>query len=875
MRIPLGGYVSSAFRASGVAAICAVGLIACDADDESAAAYRTVTTYLDGVASRLSAQLPPERRLSVNLDRSELAQIYITPEGRVNVSIGFLFAAAGESELACAMAHEAAHLDALRTAASGDSSSSDAADAPRWSEDAERAADEAGTELCWQAGYNARALPILLERLAGLLRSTDAEAARSVGARAASLHSFLNGRNWTGERGYTRYQRTMLDLVPDSGSALDDDAARLIPIPVPVPVAIWTAFARLYEDGNEATSEFVGAECEAGDLLPSNEIDAFGHCWFGCEGTRRFGESATWILGTAHEEWRENEREHGTADHDSYGQDVANQGRGRSMADEEGSCLDLCADALHRGLLDLSAPERLYYDCEAGEMIDPEGEENVDGDDDGAGSSRTGQSWGDPHIVTGDHYNYDFQAGGEFIAIESPDDDLRVHVRQDFWNDARTVSRNTAVAARVHEDVVGLYVLHNALVIQVNSAEFDVPELWGALPGGGEIRSSFESVHLRWKDGTTLTVRVFTDFLNVYFEPASARSGRIRGLLGNFDGSADNELALRDGTRVVLPKTSDPGYATVLYGRFANSWRVPTDERMFEYPNGMRELISADLEPPSGLVSVAGLDVESGGRAEVVCRAAGIRAQPTLDDCILDVATTSRDSFAAAAADAAGTSGQRSTTATIAGSGTHVIDRFVGAAGERYFFQTLDLTGSLDLSRWELVAPNGEIVFGRCLRCNQPGEVELPADGVYVSRIVVSGAESGALRTLSHRVPAEQIFDVEVPATIAGGPSHPGSGRIEAAGGADVYRFPGTAGDAWRIVLETGDAKLGFGEWSLSTPDGEPLFATILPLAPSLPVDVQLPQSGIYTLRITGGSNWPALSDAGYGSYSVSISLVE
>jgi len=850
--------------------IAALGIIAaissgCSSDDKATESMRSAEAYINTVADRLGAQMNADNPLSAFIDSSSRIQIYLTPDGDIGVSVGFLFTAAGESELACAMAHEAAHK--LSNVAVQSSN----VGVLRWTQEVELAADKSAAELCWQAGYDPRSLAILLSRLAVLLQSEHPEEAKSVQERVDSLHAYLNGKNWSGDLGYKKYQSIVRVLQSVSVADSERNALEQIVIgPIFAQASGWPEGQNLYDEGKELVKDFLDQECETRELFPSNEIDAFGHCWYGCEGTRRYGESTIWFLGTAREEWREIERGLGFDDHDSYTQDVANQGRGRSMADEENSCFDLCSDAARRGLLDHSAPEQAYWDCEAGELFDNQEQNNGEGDD-SSGWPWTGFSWGDPHIVTGDGYAYSFQAAGEFLAIASKDDNLRVQVRQEFWPGGRIVSQNTAAAVQIHKDVVGFYIERNQLVVHVNGEMYEVSKNWDPLPGGGKIRSGYESVRLRWQDGTELKVRIFINFLNVYFEPSRTRSGRIIGLFGNFDGSSENDLKMRDGAAITLPMETSPDYRKILYSQFGNSWRVAPDESLFEYPAGMSILDFQHIEPPDGVARVASLDKATRKNAMGICSAAGIRSQPTLDNCITDVATTGEKLFANAAADAASITGRRKVATVIPGPGKYVVDRFIAKANERYFFQILDLTGSLDLSRWELIAPDGDIVFRPCLRCNQPGEIKLPMSGVYISRVVVSDQESGRMLSLSHRVPTAQIFDVGISTTILAGQPGTGAGQIEEAGAEDVYRIRGDAGDNLRVVLQGRDKSLYFGEWSLRAPDGDYLFKGILPNPPSLPIDVELPDSGVYLLRVTGGSKWPSLTNAGYGKYSISL----
>jgi hypothetical protein len=114
--------------------------------------------------------------------------------------------------------------------------------------------------------------------------------------------------------------------------------------------------------GNITFNRWIPHACshEASGFLASPNWDAFGHCWIGCEGTRKCGESPTAILGTG----REVSREMGFGGpHDSFRQDVRNQAAGRRLAHSSGTCYTLCDGAARSGGLDLSAPRRTCANC--------------------------------------------------------------------------------------------------------------------------------------------------------------------------------------------------------------------------------------------------------------------------------------------------------------------------------------------------------------------------------------------------------------------------------------------------------------------------------------------------------------------------------
>lgn len=94
--------------------------------------------------------------------------------------------------------------------------------------------------------------------------------------------------------------------------------------------------------------------------VPANVWDAFGHCYVACCGTKWCGAFATALLGSEYELGRELGL---GGPHDSHEQDVNNQALGRRFGDEGRDCVIACRNAaLPGGEMDLSAPERRYWD---------------------------------------------------------------------------------------------------------------------------------------------------------------------------------------------------------------------------------------------------------------------------------------------------------------------------------------------------------------------------------------------------------------------------------------------------------------------------------------------------------------------------------
>ena len=74
-------------------------------------------------------------------------------------------------------------------------------------------------------------------------------------------------------------------------------------------------------------------------------------------------------------------------------------------------------------------------------------------------------------------------------------------------------------------------------------------------------------------------ILIYSNYINIW--TFVSENLTVSGLLGTNDGSTSNLLVLRDGT--VLPGTIT---AAMLYGAYANSWRITPNESLFTYNTG-------------------------------------------------------------------------------------------------------------------------------------------------------------------------------------------------------------------------------------------------------------------------------------------------
>jgi VCBS repeat-containing protein len=208
-----------------------------------------------------------------------------------------------------------------------------------------------------------------------------------------------------------------------------------------------------------------------------------------------------------------------------------------------------------------------------------------------------GGSWGDPHMFTFDGLHYDFQARGDFILVRALDSDLEIQVRQAPWHANPQATLNVGLATVIDGsdvvfDVSQPHPLVNGSALMLAMGESQ------PLGGGSLSRTSISNYGIQgdlytlsYATGDRLDVQLFPDFCldpTVYL----IHSQQVVGLLGNNNGRADDDLALRDGT---MPP--DPLAAEHLYGAFATDWLVAPADSLF---TRMEQAVATPSLPQEG-----------------------------------------------------------------------------------------------------------------------------------------------------------------------------------------------------------------------------------------------------------------------------------
>jgi hypothetical protein len=117
--------------------------------------------------------------------------------------------------------------------------------------------------------------------------------------------------------------------------------------------------------------------------------------------------------------------------------------------------------------------------------------------------------------------------------------------------------------------------------------------------------------------------------------------GTVRGILGNFDGEAGNDMFNAAGEQIGRPVSFE-----TLYRNYGDSWRITQEESLFDYEEGKNTATYQLFDFPTRRVRLEDLDEAERDRAEAICKDAGVTGDAQLNDCIFDVALTGDAVFA-------------------------------------------------------------------------------------------------------------------------------------------------------------------------------------------------------------------------------------
>lgn len=480
-----------------------------------------------------------------------------------------------------------------------------------------------------------------------------------------------------------------------------------------------------------------------------------------------------------------------------------------------------------------------------------------------------GRVYADPHLRTFDGRRFDLQAVGEFTLTHSTTDDFGVQVRMAATFRGRPVTNTVAVATKVGADRVTLAMsdldptkADRHIVLKVNGIE--APS--GSPPklAAGSLRRvrgvNGASVDVTYPDGSMLRVRLGAA-LDVAVVPADARKGKLTGLLGDFNGVADDDPTIGPGGP---PLSGAPSFDEV-YARLAPAWRLTQDQSLFDYGPGQSTATFTDTNFPDRTLRASDQAIAD---AKAYCTALGITDQGLRDDCVFDESNThdrrtayayqEQQRFLAwSAPGASGSAPSGGAATTYEGKVTSTTDR------PSYQLKLkqgdiIDIGGDASTCHSdphlaaELTDPKG-LPIGTAGDVCTFGRVDAKVAGSYKLTMNSLGeGETGGWKFAVTPVRADRLSDTKARGVL--------SGTLAERAEHDVWRFQGSAGQ--KLTLSGSDCAAPVGV-HLVAPDGtlEAPFASLCDVTA-----VILHSSGAYELEINADNNRT-------GAYKATLSL--
>lgn len=270
--------------------------------------------------------------------------------------------------------------------------------------------------------------------------------------------------------------------------------------------------------------------------------------------------------------------------------------------------------------------------------------------DNGEQGCDTGCSKGDPHMVSLDGHAFDFQGAGEYILAQATTGAaFEVQVRMEPLPEpplefCKDVSANTAIAFEIGERRIGIYSRRDQPLWIDGSPVTIGPDLPIDLPEGSEYELTNKRLRFGWPTGESVTYELGA-YGDIEVELPAQRAGEIRGLLGTFTGSTDDEFA---------PRFEDPLPSPVsfedLYQTFGESWRIAGFESLFDYDDGQGTGDFTVDGFPGGPVDASSIPDGDRRDAEATCSQRDIVDPWLFDACLIDVVCSAEPDAGSSAA---------------------------------------------------------------------------------------------------------------------------------------------------------------------------------------------------------------------------------
>jgi VCBS repeat-containing protein len=266
---------------------------------------------------------------------------------------------------------------------------------------------------------------------------------------------------------------------------------------------------------------------------------------------------------------------------------------------------------------------------------------------------RSAYGVGDPHMRSFDSLGFDFQAAGEFTLVQgtNPSGNFEIQMRTEPVG--TSVSGITAVAMKFgnegSENVISVYnAAYRPDTVYINGNATALATGERLAVGAGSVTHRVDGTYLI-SDGHGDDVLIKA----IHYSPTTvfiANDSVVTGILGDGNGSTNNDLRLRDGTVIDHMALTQQDF----YDVYAESWRVTDATSLFTYDAGSSTATYTDRDFPLNHVTINDFDAATVAAAQAAAEAAGLVSGTfEFNSAVLDFAITGNADVATLAAQTA------------------------------------------------------------------------------------------------------------------------------------------------------------------------------------------------------------------------------
>ncbi|MDO8416814.1 MAG: Ig-like domain-containing protein, partial [Agitococcus sp.] len=268
---------------------------------------------------------------------------------------------------------------------------------------------------------------------------------------------------------------------------------------------------------------------------------------------------------------------------------------------------------------------------------------------------RSAYGVGDPHMRSFDSLGFDFQAAGEFTLVQgtNPAGNFEIQMRTEPVGNSTSVSGITAVAMKFgnegSENVISVYnAAYRPDTVYINGLATSLATGERLAVGAGSVTHRVDGTYLI-SDGHGDDVLIKA----IHYSPTTvfiANDSVVTGILGDGNGSTNNDLRLRDGTVIDHMALTQQDF----YDVYAESWRVTDATSLFTYDAGNSTATYTDRDFPLNHVTINDFDAATVAAAQAAAEAAGlVPGTFEFNSAVLDIAITGNAEVATLAAQTA------------------------------------------------------------------------------------------------------------------------------------------------------------------------------------------------------------------------------